>query len=102
MFIGHAELFHGFKLGRQTVGVPAEAAFYFMPALSLVTCYKVFCVTGEQVPVVRQTVCEWRAIVEDEFVIAVRTGFAVIDRCLEGFVFLPIVEYGFFEFRKLR
>ena len=71
-----------------------------MPALSLVTGYKVFCVTGEQVPVVRQTVCEWRAIVEDEFVIAVGTGFTVIDRCLEGFVFLPIVEYGFFEFRN--
>ena len=84
------------------MSVPAEAAFYFMPALSLVTCYKVFRVTCEQVPVVRQTICKWRAIVEDEFVIAVGTGFAVIDRCLEGSVFLPIVEYGFFEFRKLR
>ena len=84
------------------MSIPAEAAFYFMPALSLVTCYEVFRVTGEQVPVVRQAVCEGRTIVEDKFVIAVRPGFAVIDRCLEGSVFLPIVEYSFFELREFR
>ncbi len=66
--VRHAQLLHGFQLGGQAVGVPAEAALHAAAALGLVAAHEVFGVAGQEVAVVRQAVGEGRAVVEDEFV----------------------------------
>ena len=66
-----AELAHRLELGREPVGVPAEATLDPAPAHRLVARDEVLDVAGEQVAVVREPVGERRAVVEDELVVAV-------------------------------
>ena len=74
-----AELAHRLELGGQAVGVPAEAALDPLAAHRLVARDEVLDVAGQQVAVVRQAVGERRAVVEDELVVAVGAGVALLD-----------------------
>ena len=102
--VRHAQLLHGFQLGGQAVGVPAEAALHPLAALGLVAAHEVLGVAGQQVAVVRQAVGEGRAVVEDEFVAAGlrrEVSAALVDACLEGAVLVPVLEDALFDLREL-
>ena len=96
--IGDAELAFGLQLGRQAVGVPAEAAVHLLAAHGLEAREKVFRVPGQQVPVVGQPVGERRTVVEDPLG-GIR---AVVDRGLEGAVGVPEREHIGFDLREVR
>ena len=98
--VAHAQLLHGFQLGRQAVGVPAEAALHPAAALGLVAGHQVLDVAGQQVAVVRQAVGEGRTVVEDKFVVTVAAGGAGVNGGLERAVLVPVLQNAFFEFRK--
>ncbi|MDI2021007.1 hypothetical protein PJL18_01523 [Paenarthrobacter nicotinovorans] len=100
-FVGHAQLLHGFEFSRQAVRVPTEAALHALAALGLVAADEVLGVAGQQVAVVRQSVGEGRAVVEDELVAAVRARIPLVDAGLEGAVFIPVFEDALFDFREL-
>ena len=55
----------GLHLRGKSVSVPAKPALHPVAAHRLVARNKVLCVTGQQVPVVRQTIGERWAVVED-------------------------------------
>ena len=103
--VRHAQLLHGFQLGGQPVGVPAEAALHPAAALGLVAAHEVLGVAGQQVAVVREAVGEGRAVVEDEFVAAGfaagGVGAALVDAGLEGAVLVPVLEDALFDLREL-
>ena len=100
--VRHAQLLHGFQLGGQAVGVPAEAALHAAAALGLVAAHEVLGVAGQEVAVVRQAVGEGRAVVEDEFVAArPRPASPLVDAGLEGAVLVPVLEDALFDLREL-
>ncbi len=90
------------ELGRQPVGVPAEAALDPASAHGLVARDEVLDVPGEQVTVVRQAVREGRAVVEDELVVAVVAGVARLDRGHEGAVLVPVRQDALLDLWELR
>lgn len=100
-FVCHTQLLHGFQLGGQAVRVPAEAALNAAAKLRLVTSHEVLDVTGQQVSVVRETVGEGRAVVEDEFVGPILAGVARINAGLESAVFVPVLQDEFFHLREI-
>ena len=93
---------HRLELGRQAVGVPAEAALDALAAHRLVARDEVLDVAGEQVAVVRQAVGERRAVVEDELVAAVGAGVALLDARLEGAVGLPVGQHRLLDLGEAR
>ena len=95
------QLTHGLKFCRQTVGIPAEAALDALAPHGLVARYDVFDVAGQQVAVVRQTVCKRRAVVEDELIFAVFAGFAVVNGFLEDVVVVPELQNVLFQRREV-
>ena len=95
-----AELAHRLELGRQAVGVPAEAALHPAAAHRLVARDEVLDVAGQEVAVVRQAVGERRAVVEDELVVAVLPRVALLDARPEGVVGLPVGEDALLDLRE--
>ena len=91
------ELAHRLELGGQAVGVPAEAALDALAAHGLVARDDILDVAGQQVAVVRQAVGEGRAVIEDELVVAILAGRAIVDGCLEGAVGVPILQHGLLD-----
>ena len=82
---------------RQTVGIPAEAAFNILAAHGLVTGDDVFDRTGEQVSVVGQTGSERRAVIEDEFF----SVFTLVEGFFESVIFLPQLQDLLLHRRKI-
>ena len=97
-----AQLAHRLELGGQAVGVPAEAALDAPPAHRLVARDEVLDVAGQQVAVVRQPVGEGRAVVEDELVVAVGAGVALLDARGERVVGVPVGQHGLLDRRERR
>src|SRR5690606_5813236 len=79
------ELAHGFEFSRQAVGVPSEAAVHLLAAHRLESREQVLRVAGQQVTVVRESVGEWWAIVEDPLL----ASFPLVDGRSERLVPLP-------------
>ena len=77
--------------------VPTETTLDTLATLSLVTSYKVLDVPGEQVAIVRQTVSERRAVIEDELV-----TFTLVNGGLESIVVLPVFQYPLFQVWEAR
>ena len=98
----HAELAHRLELGRQAVGVPAEAALDAAAAHGLEPRHQVLDVAGQQVAVVRQPVRERRAVVEDELVGAVLAGVALRHARPERVVVGPVGQHRFLDLRERR
>ena len=69
-----AELLLRLEFGGQSVAVPAESALDLVAAHGLEPRHEILDVAGQQVAVVRETVGERRAVVEDELggVVALR------------------------------
>src|SRR5205814_23459 len=88
--------------GRQAVGVPTEPALDPPAAHRLVPRDEVLDVAGQQVAVVEQAVGERRAVVEDELVVAVLPGVALLDAGPERVVGLPVGEDALLDLREPR
>jgi hypothetical protein len=97
-----AQLAHCLELGRQPVGVPAEAAFDPTTAHGLVARHHVLHIAREQVPVVRESIGERRTVVEDELVGPVLTGLALLHAGRKGVVAVPVGQHGLFDRRECR
>ena len=95
-----AQFLLGFKLGRQTVRIPAEHTIDLVALHGLVTRNHILGVTGQQVAVMRQAVGERRTVEEHEFVLAVIAGRTAFNGLLESVVLLPIIKDGFFQLRE--
>ena len=96
--LGDAELLHGLELSGKAVRVPAEDAVDFLAPHRLEAREEVLRVSGQQVSVVRQSVGERRAVVEDPLLGAV----ALRDRRAEGVVARPEVEHVALDRGKAR
>jgi hypothetical protein len=83
----------GLELGRQAMGVPAEAALDTAAALRLVAPDEVLRVAREEVAVVREPVGERGAVVEDELVRTLVARGALVDRRLERVVRVPVRQH---------
>ncbi len=97
-----AQLAHRLELGRQAVRVPAESPFDAAPTHGLIARHHVLDVTGQQVPIVRESVREGRAVVEHELVGAVLTCVPLLDTGGERVIAVPIGQHGFFDRREGR
>ncbi len=95
--VGDAELLLRLELGGQTVAVPTESALDLLAAHRLEARHQVLDVAGQQVAVVRETVGERRAVVED---VLVGVGTRVDGRT-EGAVGVPAREDLLLEVREL-
>ena len=90
------------ELGRQPVGIPAEPTLDPAPAHGLVARNEVLDIPGQEVAIVRQTVGERRAVVEDELVVAVLTALTRLDGGHEGSVLVPVLQDPLLDFGKSR
>ena len=88
-----AKLTLGFDLGWKAVSIPTETALHAVALHGLETRNHVFRVAGQQVAVVRQTVGEWRTIVEDELL----STRARCEAGLKGSIGRPKVEDALFD-----
>ena len=82
------------------MGIPAKSTLNAVAAHGLVTRNHVFGVPGKQVTVVRQSVCERRAVVKDEFFGVF--GLALVDAGLKCAVLLPIGKHLLLQVREAR
>ncbi len=96
--VGDAELPLRLELGRETVRVPAEAAFHLLAAHRLEAREDVLGVAGQQMTVVRKPVGEGGTVVEDPL----RRIRAPVDGGAEGAVLVPEREHLGLDLRKAR
>ena len=59
------QLLFRLQLSGQTVGIPAEDTRHVIASHGAIARDDILHITGQQVSIVRQAVCEWRAIIKD-------------------------------------
>ena len=59
------QLLFRLQLGGQTVGIPTEDTRHVIASHGAIARDDILHITGQQVAIVRQTICEWRAIIKD-------------------------------------
>ena len=88
------------ELGRQTVRIPAEHAVDLAALHGLVARNHILGIAGQQMAIMRQTIGERRTVEENEFILAVISGWTTLDGLGEGIVLLPIVKHGLLQLRE--
>ena len=59
------QLLFRLQLGGQTVGIPTEDTRHVIASHRAIARDDILHITGQQVAIVRQAICEWRAIIKD-------------------------------------
>ena len=98
----NAEFFFCFHFSRQSVAVPTESTLYMTSSHCLVTRHSILDESCEQVTVMWQSICKRRAVIKNEFVVAIFASWTSSNTCSKGIVAFPPCKDPFFHRWEVR